>query len=169
MDDDGKEINKKGADLIAKSENNTNGATKKSDFKVGDDVIYLLKGKSMEEYNQLTDEEKATPTEGRSAELVGVHKIEKIEGDKVTMFDKDGNEFTKTLAEIISKTDVPEEPKAEGQEELVKKLGELKTKKPEDIKKVSSFVDFINNDANKDKIEEIDKIINANASPAQAQ
>ena len=169
LDDDGKEINKKGADLIAKSENNTNGATKKSDFKVGDDVIYLLKGKSMEEYNQLTDEEKATPTEGRSAELVGVHKIEKIEGDKVTMFDKDGNEFTKTLAEIISKTDVPEEPKAEGQEELVKKLGELKTKKPEDIKKVSSFVDFINNDANKDKIEEIDKIINANASPAQAQ
>lgn len=168
LDDDGKEIIITGAELISKSENNTNGATKKSDYKVGDDVIYLLKGKSMDEYNELTDEEKAKPTEGRSAELVGVHKIEKLEGDKVTMFDKNGNEFTKTLAEIISKTDVPVAPKADGQEDLVKKLGDLKTKKPEDIKKVSSYVDFINNDANKDKIEEIEKIISGGEAPAQA-
>jgi hypothetical protein len=169
LDDDGKEIIKMGAELIGKSENNTNGATKKSDFKVGDDVIYLLKGKSMVEYNELTDEEKAKPTEGRSADLVGVHKIEKIEGDKVTMFDKNGDEFTKKLSEIISKTDVPVAPKADGQEELVKKLGDLKTKKPEDIKKVSSYVDFINNDANKDKVEEIEKIISGGERPAQEQ
>jgi hypothetical protein len=53
-----------------------------------------------------------------------------------------------------------EEAKAEGQEDLVKKLGELKTKKPDDISKVSKYVDFISDEANKAKIEEIDKIIN---------
>jgi hypothetical protein len=52
------------------------------------------------------------------------------------------------------------EEKPEGQEDLVKKLGELKTKKPDDISKVSKYVDFISDEANKAKIEEIDKIIN---------
>jgi hypothetical protein len=36
----------------------------------------------------------------------------------------------------------------------------LKTKKPDDISKVSKYVDFISDEANKAKIEEIDKIIN---------
>ncbi len=53
------------------------------------------------------------------------------------------------------------EAKAEGQDDLVKKLGDLKTKKPEDIKKVSDYVDFISDEANKDKVAEIDKILNA--------
>jgi hypothetical protein len=51
------------------------------------------------------------------------------------------------------------EEKAEGQEDLVKKLGDLKTKDPESIKKVGSYVDFISDEANKDKVAEIDKII----------
>jgi hypothetical protein len=53
------------------------------------------------------------------------------------------------------------EAKPEGQDELVKKLGEIKTKNPEDIKKVSSYVDFISDEKNKDKVAEIDKILNA--------
>lgn len=52
-----------------------------------------------------------------------------------------------------------EEVKAEGQEDLVKKLGELKAKKPDDIPKVSKYIDFISDEANKGKVEEIDKII----------
>jgi len=52
-----------------------------------------------------------------------------------------------------------EEAKAQGQEDLVKKLGELKAKKPDDIKKVASYVDFISKEENKDKVAEIDKII----------
>ena len=51
------------------------------------------------------------------------------------------------------------EAKAEGQEDLVKKLGELKAKKPDDLPKVSKYVDFISDEANKAKVEEIDKII----------
>lgn len=49
--------------------------------------------------------------------------------------------------------------KAEGQDDLVKKLGELKSKKPDDLPKVSKYVDFISDEANKAKVEEIDKII----------
>jgi len=48
-----------------------------------------------------------------------------------------------------------------GQEDLVKKLGELKAKKPDEIKRVSSFVDFVSKDENKPKLVEIEKIMNA--------
>ena len=51
------------------------------------------------------------------------------------------------------------ESKPEDQDELAKKLGEIKTKKPEDIKKVNSYVDFISDENNKDKVAEIDKIL----------
>jgi hypothetical protein len=37
----------------------------------------------------------------------------------------------------------------------------MKTKKPDDIKKVSNFVDFIGKEENKDKIGEIEKIMTA--------
>jgi hypothetical protein len=47
-----------------------------------------------------------------------------------------------------------------GQEDLVKKLGELKAKKPDEIKRVSSFVDFVSKDENKPKLVEIEKIMN---------
>jgi len=89
----------------------------------------------------------------RQAEAIGIKKISKIDGDKVSF---EGADFTKTMGDILMKT---EEVKAEGQEDLVKKLGDMKTKKPEDIKKVGTFVDFISDEANKDKIAEIDKIM----------
>jgi hypothetical protein len=50
---------------------------------------------------------------------------------------------------------------APGQDDLAKKLGDMKTKKPDDIKKVSNFVDFIGKEENKDKIGEIEKIMTA--------
>jgi hypothetical protein len=116
-----------------------------------------LKDKKKEEWEALSDEEKAKPTEGKAAEIVGVKPIEKIDGDKVVFLDKDGKPtIEKTKEEIIGKG---EAPKAEGQEDLVKKLGELKAKKPEEIKKVASYVDFINDEKNKDKIAEIEKIM----------
>lgn len=53
------------------------------------------------------------------------------------------------------------EAKAEGQDELVKKLGELKAKKPEDIEEVKDFVDFISDEKNKDKRAEIKKMMSS--------
>ena len=89
-------------------------------------------------------------------------EITKIEGDNISF---EGADFTKTMDDILMKT---EEVKAEGQEDLVKKLGDLKTKNPENIKKVGTFVDFISDDANKDKVAEIDKIIGGGEAATEA-
>jgi len=127
------------------------------EYKVGDSVVYKREKFDQAKWDALTDDDKKKPNEGKMKELqteeIGIKKISKIEGDNISF---EGAEFTKTMADILMKT---EEVKAEGQDDLVKKLGDLKTKKPEDIKKVGTFVDFISDEANKAKVAEIDKII----------
>lgn len=136
------------------------------EYKVGDSVIHLKKDKKKEEWDALSDEEKKDPNGEKAKEIVGVHKIEKIEGDNFTFKDSKGTEFIKTKADILGKT---EAPKVEGQEDLTKKLGDMKTKNPESLKKVSSYVDFIGKEENKSKVEEIDKIIGGGAQGAESQ
>jgi len=129
-------------------------------YKVGDTVVYKREKFDQAKWDALTDDDKKKPEEGKMKELkvdgIGIKKISKIEGDKVSF---EGSEFTKTMGDILMKID----EKAEGQEDLSKKLGELKTKNPENIKKVGSFVDFISDEANKDKVAEIDKIMGGEA------
>lgn len=136
------------------------------DYKVGDTVVYKREKFVQEEWDKVTDDEKKKPNEGKMKELqadqIGIKKISKIEGDKISF---EGADFTKTKEDILMKS---EEVKAEGQEDLVKKLGELKTKKPDDIKKVGSYVDFISDEANKDKIAEIDKIMGTGTEGGEA-
>jgi hypothetical protein len=135
-------------------------------YKVGDNVVYKREKFDQAKWDALTDDDKKKPNEGKMKELqvdeIGIKKISKIEGDKVSF---EGADFTKTMADILMKT---EEVKAEGQEDLVKKLSDMKTKKPEDIKKVGTFVDFISDEANKDKVAEIDKIIGGGEEAAGA-
>jgi hypothetical protein len=137
------------------------GGAEGGDYKVGDNVVYKREKFDQAKWDALTDDDKKKPNEGKmkelQAEAIGIKKISKIEGDKVSF---EGADFTKTMADILMKT---EEVKAEGQEDLVKKLSDLKTKKPDDIKKVGTFVDFISDEANKDKVAEIDKIIGGGA------
>jgi hypothetical protein len=147
-------IKKIGKEIMGKVEAGEGEATE--EYKVGDSVIHLKKDKKKEEWDALTDEEKKDPNGEKAKEIVGVHKIEKIEGDNFTFKDNEGVEFTKIKADILGKA---EAAKVEGQEDLTKKLGEMKTKNPDDIKKVSSYVDFIGKEENKAKVEEIDKII----------
>ena len=73
------------------------------EFKAGDKVIYLLKGKNLGNWDKLTDEEKANPEEGKAKEIVGVKKIVKTDGKIFTFKTNDGKEFTKTRAELIDK------------------------------------------------------------------
>jgi len=154
------------ADAITEDEVNKYLETKKipvpeagpeGGYKVGDNVVYKREKFDQAKWDALTDDDKKKPNEGKmkelQAEAIGIKKISKIEGDKVSF---EGADFTKTMGDILMKT---EEVKAEGQEDLVKKLGDLKTKNPENIKKVGTFVDFISDEANKDKVAEIDKII----------
>jgi len=130
-------------------------AAGEEEYKVGDFVIHLKEGKKKEEYDALSDEEKKDLNGEKTKAIVGVHKIEKIEGDKYTFKDSKGNDFTKTKEEILAKS---EAVKVEGQEELQKKLTDMKSK-PEELKKVSSYVDFISKPENATKVAEIEKII----------
>jgi len=126
------------------------------DYKVGDTVIYKREKFNQEEWDKITDDEKKKPEEGKMKELqkeqIGIKKISKIEGDKVSFEDAD---FTKEKGDILMKA---EAEKAEGQEDLVKTLGEVKAKNPEAIKKMSDIAKLYQDpDANKDKIAEIEK------------
>jgi len=131
------------------------------EYKAGDSVIYKRDkwedNKGQEAWDKMSDEEKKKPNEGKLKELidnesVGIKTIKTVEKDFVRFTDVD---WIKNNDEILGKV----EAKVEGQEDLVKKLGELKGKKPEDIKKVASFVDFISDEKNKDKVAEIEKMI----------
>jgi hypothetical protein len=134
-----------------------------SELKVGDTVVYKRskfdeakwKNAKIEGTTIKQEDLDKNPVikELEDAEGIGIKKISKIEGDKISF---EGADFTKTKEDVLITI---EGVQAEGQEELVKKLGEIKTKKPEDIKKVSDFVDFISDEKNKDKVVEIDKII----------
>lgn len=149
-------IKKTGKEIMGKVE----GAAATEEYKVGDSVIHLKKDKKKEEWDALTDEEKKDPNGEKAKEIVGVHKIEKIDGDNFTFKDSKGVDFIKTKADILGKAEGGES----GEEDLdsfhltVKKLGDMKSK-PEELKKVSSYVDFIGKEENKAKVEEIEKII----------
>ena len=127
-------------------------------YKPGDSVIYKRDKFNEDEWKKITDEDKKKPEEGpmkdlQDKEMIGIKKVKDIKGEDVSFEDAD---FTKKTADLLGKV---EGEKAEGQEDLVKKLGELKTKDPESIKKVGSYVDFISDEKNKDKVVEIDKIM----------
>lgn len=127
------------------------------DFKVGDTVIYKREKFNQEEWDKLTDDDKKKPEEGKMKELqaeqIGIKKISKVEGDKISFEDAD---FTKLKTDILMKVEGGE--KAEGQEDLVKTLGEVKSKNPEAIKKMNDIAKLYQDpEANKDKIAEIEK------------
>jgi hypothetical protein len=133
-----------------------------SEYKVGDELIYLRKGQLKTAWDALTDEQKKAIEEKPASDIVYVDKVEKIEGDKFSFTDSEDRTFVKTSAEIIGKS---ETTGVDPSTDLTKKLGELKAKNPDEIKKVSSFVDFINKPENADKYAEIQKII----SPQEPQ
>jgi hypothetical protein len=145
-------IKKTGKEIMGKVE----GGEPAEEYKVGDSVIHLKKDKEKTEWDALTDEEKKDPNGEKAKEIVGVHKIEKIDGDNFTFKDSKGVDFIKTKADILGKAEGA--APVEGQEDLQKKLGELKSK-PEELKKVSKYVDFMSDEKNKAKVEEIEKII----------
>ena len=138
-----------------------------SEYKVGDELIYLRKGQLKTAWDALTDEQKKAPTTDAAAKLiVNVKKVDKIEGDNYTFTGKDGKPIVKTSADIVGKSGA-----VAGEDPTAKKdafLNYLKTDKtPEEIKKVASFVDFINKPENAAKYAEIEKIISPEVPGAE--
>ena len=145
-------IKKTGKEIMGKVE----GSKPAEEYKISDNVIYKRGKFNEESWKKITDDDKKKPNEGPMKDLqdkeeIGIKKISKIEGDKVSFEDAD---FTKTMADILGKV----EGQVEGEEDLQKKLVDLKDK-PEELKKVSKYVDFMSDEKNKAKVEEIEKII----------
>ena len=145
-------IKKTGKEIMGKVE----GSKPAEEYKIGDNVIYKRGKFNEESWKKITDDDKKKPNEGPMKDLIdkeeiGIKKISKIEGDKVSFEEAD---FTKTMADILGKV----EGQVEGEEDLQKKLGDLKDK-PEELKKVSKYVDFMSDEKNKAKAAEIEKII----------
>lgn len=131
-------------------------------FKAGDSVMYKRdnweKNKAQDVWDKLTDDEKKKPEDGKLKELIdnesiGIKVIKAVEKDFVRFTDVD---WIKDNEEILGKVAT----KAEGQDDLVNTLKDVKTKNPEAIKKIDSIAKMYQEpDKNKDKITEIDKLI----------
>jgi hypothetical protein len=152
LDKDGNpNINKTGNEIISKIES---AEEVKVEYKENDNVIYLKSGKTKEDWDKLSDDQKKNVNDTPTKDIVGVNPISKINGDVVTIKGKDGNEFDKKISDIISLSD----DKVGGQEDLVTDLGELKNSNPEAVKKLSSIAKLYKDpETNKDKISEIEK------------
>lgn len=126
-------------------------------YKKGDSVIYLLKDHKKDEWDKLADDQKEKPKEDPANKIVGVHKVEIVDGDNITLLDQDGKPtIVKTKEEIIGKFEEQRGPNAE---ELAKNLGDIKADE-EKMKQVNAFTDIIKDPvANKAKIDQINKII----------
>jgi hypothetical protein len=153
-------IKKTGKEIMGKVE----GSKPAEEYKISDNVIYKRGKFNEESWKKITDDDKKKPNEGPMKDLqdkeeIGIKKISKIEGDKISFEDAD---FTKTMADILGKI----EGQVEGEEDLQKKLGDLKDK-PEELKKVSKYVDFMSDEKNKAKVEEIEKIIGEGGEEGQ--
>ena len=138
-----------------------------SEYKVGDELIYLRKGKLKSAWDALKDEQKKAPTTDPVAKLiVNVKKVDKIEGDNYTFTGKDGP-IVKTSVDIIGKSDTVEGAITEPIVVLNKKIDDLNKRNPEDLKKVASFVDFVNKPENAAKYPDIEKIISPQVPGAE--
>jgi hypothetical protein len=135
-----------------------------TDYKIGEELIYLRKNQQKTAWDALTDEQKKAPTTDEVAKkIVNVKKVDKIEGDKFTFTGKDGKQIVKTSAEIVGKAEVAVE--GEDEKKLQADLGELK-KVPEQMKRVAKFVDFIKTKA--DKLPEVDKLLSGEEAATEA-
>lgn len=94
------------------------------------------------------------PEEQQDAVAQGL--IKKIEGDVVTIYnDKIKKEIKKNKEDVLGKSDVEEGPNATKAKEI---LGKIKTD-DEKMGKVVKFAKFISDEANKDKIKEVEDLM----------
>jgi hypothetical protein len=130
----------------------TDNGIKTDTYKVGDNVIYLRKGRTKAEWDGLSADQKKDPN---NTNVANVKVISKINGDNYIFIGKDGKEIIKKANEIIGMVNSMETQLNNG---LKDKLGLIKDD-ADKMSNVDKFVDFISKEENKDKLPEIDKII----------
>ena len=94
-------------------------------------------------------------------------EVRKIEGDNVTIFNSNLNaEIKKIKDDIIGKVSAEEEKEEEGEnaKKAAEALGKIKADE-EKMSKVTKFAEFMQDDKNKDKVAEIEKILSGDEKP----
>lgn len=133
----------------------------KSEYKAGDTVVYKRDKFNEEEWKKITDEDKKKTNEGpvkdlQDKEMIGIKKIKDINGDDISFEDAD---FKKKIDDILMKVEGGENEDAKKAAESLSKI----KNDPEKMKKVANFSDFLQDEKNKDKVAEIEKIISGEA------
>lgn len=120
-------------------------------------ILYLRDGKKREDWDKLTDDQKKATHAEPAIKIVNSKIIDSLTEDSIIFKDKDGKEFKKEYADVITPT---EGEKVDGQDDLVNTLKALKTKNAPGIKKLDDVAKlYIDKEANKGKIDQIEKII----------
>lgn len=127
------------------------------ELKEGDDVVYKRDKFNEEEWNKVTEDDKKKTDEGPMKDLqnkgmIGIKKISAINGEEISF---EGSEFKKTKDDILMKvmTDQNEESK-----KAAESLGKIKDD-ADKMKTVADLADMLQDDAKKDQVEQIKKII----------
>jgi len=159
-DEDGKPtIKKTGKEIMGKVEG---GEKVEVEYKLGDNVIYKRGKFNEESWKKITDDDKKKPNEGPMKDLQDKEEIgiKAIKSDVKEPKNPEGKVefegFEKKVSDLLGKVEAGVQ--VEGEEDLQKKLGEMKSK-PEELKKVASYVDFISKPENAAKVAEIEKIV----------
>ncbi len=130
-------------------------------------VIYKLEAFNQEEWDKLTDEQKKNPKEDPANKYVGVKVINAINdqntNQSVTFLDKNEQpNIKKGYTDILGPAAGNE---SDEQKKAAESLGKIKND-PVKMTKVAQFADFLQDEANKDKIAEIDKILGGGGEAA---
>lgn len=106
-------------------------------------VIYLLKDKTKEDWDKLTDDEKKKPGEAPASDIVGVKPINTLNDqnkeDSVTFLDKDDQPIKKGYDDIMGSG---EEERSEEAKKAAESLGKIKDD-PEKMKIVADVADAL--------------------------
>lgn len=134
-------------------------------------VLYLLKGKTKEDFDKLTDEQKKKPGEAPASDIVGLKEIvalnDQNKPDSVTFNDKDDKPtIKKSYAEILGPAEGTEEQRSEEAKQAAEELGKIKADSDK-MKKVANFAKFLQDEKNKDKVAEVEKILSGGQEPAK--
>ena len=143
------------SDLINKYKTDNKIKTTESTYKVGDVVIYLRKGKTIEMWNRLTADQKVNVEEAPASDIVGYKSITKIDGNSFTFVGKKGS-IIKDISDIIGKK--VDSNLVDVSDDVKQKLSSVKSDAGK-MSKIDKYIDFINKPENKDKVVDIEKII----------
>lgn len=101
-------------------------------YQVGDNVVYLKKDKTIEDWNKIEDTQKQNLEEAPASNVVSTGKVTEVEGDNIKIEYQSGEFTNKTSEEIIKKIEKEEEIEVKEEEaEEVKKEEEVNKKEKE--------------------------------------